>query len=63
VSSKIAGKSLHMLYNTLTGDWSCANGDGSNNFGQIPTVTSVALVGQPASKLPDNIIPKSCINM
>ncbi|MDD4963233.1 MAG: pilin [Gallionella sp.] len=63
VSNLIAGKSLHMLYNTFTGAWSCANGDGYNNLGQIPTVTSVALIGRPASKLPDNVIPKTCINM
>lgn len=63
VSKLIAGRSLHMLYNTLTGDWSCANGDGYNNLGQPPSVTSVALVGRPNSKLPDNIIPKSCSNM
>ncbi|MDD2777020.1 MAG: pilin [Gallionella sp.] len=58
VSRKIAGKTVHMLYNTMTGAWTCANGDGQNNLGAPVTAATSAIPGlQP---LPVNLLPKSC---
>lgn len=63
VSSKIATKKINFLYNALSGSWTCANGDGRNSAGSTgPTMlaTQTAQVGAPNSKLPTNILPKSC---
>ncbi|HUW75066.1 MAG TPA: pilin [Gallionella sp.] len=63
------GASVHMFYNTVSGSWTCANGDASAdptiaatvaNTGTTtaPTAGSVAAVG--AGGLPTAILPKSC---
>jgi len=72
VSSKITGKSVHMYYNPVSGSWSCGNGDASNDDGTaiaavdagaaptVPLATVIAAVGAVATKIPDNVLPKSC---
>ncbi len=57
VSSKIAGLSVHMTYNPITGGWSCANGTGANDT-TTPSVATSSVIG--ASPLPLNLLPKSC---
>lgn len=61
VSSKIAGKSVHMLYNTITGAWTCANGDGQKDLGLTVTAATVATPGLIPGRLPTNLISKSCL--
>lgn len=59
VSNKIGGKSIHMDYNQMTGSWTCANGDDSND--QTPTTTATSAVpGAAATLLPTNLLSKSC---
>ncbi|MFY9259238.1 MAG: pilin [Gallionella sp.] len=62
VNNKIASKKIHMLYNPVTGSWTCANGDGANDVGTDPATTPnvTALIGALNSRLPVNLVPKSC---
>jgi type IV pilus assembly protein PilA len=70
VSTKISGLKVHMYYNPNTGSWTCANGDAANDNGATiatteattptPATTVVAAIGGSATKLPDNVLPKSC---
>ncbi len=61
VSSKIAGKSVHMNYNNITGSWYCANGDDSNESTTAATTAAQSAVpGAAATLLPTNLLPKSC---
>ncbi len=64
VSSKIAGRKIHFLYNGLSGSWTCANGDAINSYGVTgPTMpaTAVAIPGGILNtRLPNNLVPKSC---
>ena len=57
VSSKIQSLFVHMTYNTVTGGWSCANGNGANDT-TTPSATTSSVIG--ASPLPTNLLPKSC---
>jgi type IV pilus assembly protein PilA len=63
VSGKIAGKSVHMNYNNLTGSWYCANGDAAAE----PTVSATAATdtAKPSTTastlLPSTLLPKSCL--
>jgi type IV pilus assembly protein PilA len=62
------GASVHMYYNVVTGGWSCANGDATNDIpiatviGAAPAtaLTYVAVLGPATSQLPTSILPKSC---
>ena len=66
------GLNVHMFYNTITGSWTCANGNAANDptiattvqnsaiAGAPPTVNSVAAAGPVATQLPQNIVPKAC---
>lgn len=54
VSSKIAGKQVHMGYNVTSGAWTCANGIDTG------TVSTAAAVPNPGTGLPTNLLPKSC---
>lgn len=66
------GLNVHMFYNTVTGSWTCANGDGSADpaiaatvanaaaAGTAPTAGSVAVPGPVATQLPTAILPKAC---
>jgi type IV pilus assembly protein PilA len=69
VAGTALGSSVHLFYNTVTGNWSCANGDATKdplivatvaNIGTAaaPTANSVAVVG--VNLLPVAILPKSC---
>ncbi len=61
VASKIAGKSVHMNYNNLSGAWYCANGDDTNEATiAATTVTQSAVAGAAATLLPLNLLSKSC---
>ena len=67
-----AGLNVHMFYNTVTGSWTCANGDASQDAtiaqtvqnaaiaGAPPTKYSVAIPGLATSQLPTSILPKAC---
>lgn len=69
-SARISGKAVHMYYNPVSGSWSCANGDASNDdptaisavnvITPKPAANAVAMSG--ASSLPDNVLPKSCLH-
>jgi type IV pilus assembly protein PilA len=69
ISSRLVGASnialsVHMMYNSVTGAWTCANGDGANDPTAAAIITagsgtpSVAVAG--ANPIPANILPKSC---
>jgi hypothetical protein len=59
VSSKIAGKIVHMNYNNVSGSWYCANGDDSGEASIAGTTAAQsAVVG--TGGLPQNLLPKSC---
>ncbi len=61
VSSKIAGKSIHMNYNNLTGGWFCANGNDANEATVTGTTASQSAVpGAAASLLPKTLLSKAC---
>ncbi len=61
VSSKIAGKSVHMNYNNVTGGWFCANGDDANeSTTAATTATQSAVPGAAATLLPTTLLPKAC---
>ncbi len=62
ISSRLLGTnplSVHMMFNPVTGSWSCANGDGSaDDFTSVVTASSVALTG--TNQIPPSVLPKSC---
>jgi len=52
---------VHMMYNVISGSWSCANGDVSKDLAASSVSTSgtdVAIVG--LNTIPASILPKSC---
>ncbi len=60
VSSKIAGKAVHMNYNNVSGSWYCANGtESAEPTIAATTSTQTAIAG--ANGLPVNLLSKSCI--
>jgi type IV pilus assembly protein PilA len=76
VSAKLlnagTGLKVHMYYNPVSGSWTCANGDAANDnttdiasvdqssSPTVPVGTVSAGVGANGTKLPDNVLPKSC---
>ena len=52
--------SVHMMYNTVSGSWTCANGNAANDLAvSAPQVAgSVATLG--TNPIPTSILPKSC---
>ncbi|OGT04567.1 MAG: hypothetical protein A2143_03160 [Gallionellales bacterium RBG_16_57_15] len=62
LTNNVAGNvpmSVHMMYNPVSGSWSCANGTVSADVAASAAVaTSVAQVG--ANPIPTSILPKSC---
>ena len=72
VSSKLlnggVGVKVHMYYNPTNGSWTCANGDAANTNGTTiaqvnattPGSTVVAVLGALTTRIPDNVLPKSC---
>ena len=72
VTGTANGASVHLFYNTVSGSWTCANGDATadptilqtvanaNGAGVAPTAKSVAALGAATTLLPANILPKSC---
>jgi type IV pilus assembly protein PilA len=51
--------SVHMMFNPVTGTWSCANGDGSADvIASAAVATDVAVDG--ANQIPSSIMPKAC---
>ena len=52
--------SVHMLYNPVSGAWTCANGDASAEP-LIAAITTSATAASPgANIIPPNVLPKSC---
>jgi type IV pilus assembly protein PilA len=71
VAGTTNGASVHMFYNTVSGSWSCANGDATldptiattvanTSTTATPTPLSVAVVGATTTLLATAILPKSC---
>jgi len=67
ISSKLVvggvATSVHMMYNPISGAWTCANGEADQDPAASAIIaaavgTEVALVG--ANPIPANILPKSC---
>lgn len=53
--------SVHMYYNPVSGSWTCANGDATNDVAVASaTASSVAALGPTTTLLLPNILPKSC---
>ncbi len=51
--------SVHMMFNTITGYWTCANGDATADPAIVDeTSDSAAIAG--ANGIPDPLLPKSC---
>ena len=64
LTGSVTGKtplSVHMMYNPISGTWSCANGIVDKDVvttGLATTGTDVALTG--SNPIPSSILPKSC---
>jgi type IV pilus assembly protein PilA len=66
ISSRLLGAnplSVHMMYNPVSGAWTCANGDGSADADASTVIAAgvgneVAQVG--ANTIPTSVLPKSC---
>jgi type IV pilus assembly protein PilA len=52
--------SVHMMFNPITGSWTCANGDATADP-DIIAATSVSVATAGAHRIPDAVLPKSCI--
>jgi type IV pilus assembly protein PilA len=53
--------SVHMMYNPISGSWSCANGGVDKDVATGSLATTGGDVAQPgASPIPASILPKSC---
>ena len=58
--SSAGALSVHMMFNTITASWTCANGDATADPDIIDaTSASVATVG--TNGIPDAVLPKSCV--
>jgi type IV pilus assembly protein PilA len=76
VNSKLlsgtTGLQVHMYYNPVSGSWTCANGDATNDDGTLlgavvssgatttPPQGSVAKDGAATTTIPASILPKAC---
>ena len=63
VSGSSTPLSVHMMYNPVSGSWTCANGDVSADAAASAIITAavgteVAQVG--ANTIPTSVLPKSC---
>ena len=64
ISSKLVGTgpvalSVHMMYNSVSGSWTCANGNGSADV--VASSVVATDVAQPGTNpIPTAILPKSC---
>ena len=56
----LAPLSVHMFYNSVSGSWSCQNGDTSADPAAVSTGLEVAMVGPGGTTIPSNVLPKSC---
>ena len=52
--------SVHMMFNTITASWTCANGDATGDP-DIITATSASVATAGANGIPDRALPKSCV--
>ena len=52
--------SVHMMFNTITGSWTCANGDATADPAII-AATSASVATSGANGIPDAVLPKSCV--
>ncbi len=62
VSSKIAGRKVHLTYNHITGAWTCRNGAGAGDIAGTSTAGTSAVAGADAAGggMPLTLLPKSC---
>ncbi len=64
VSSKIAGRVVHLTYNHVTGAWTCTNGPDTADVAATATAGTSAVAtadsGAAGSGLPATLLPKSC---
>jgi type IV pilus assembly protein PilA len=51
---------VHMYYNSISGAWTCANGDASADVISTTAATEKALPGATLTQIPPNVLPKSC---
>ena len=58
--SNAGALSVHMMFNTVTGFWTCANGDATADS-DIVTATSVSVTTAGANGIPPSVLPKSCV--
>ena len=58
--SNAGALSVHMMFNTITGSWTCANGDATADP-DITTATSASVATAGANGIPTSILPKSCV--
>ncbi len=56
-SSLIKNKQVHMMYNVVSGSWSCADGDDTND---ATGATSATLAVAGANGIGAGILPKAC---
>lgn len=52
--------SVHMMFNTITGFWTCANGDATHDP-IITAATSASEATAGANGIPPPVLPKSCV--
>jgi type IV pilus assembly protein PilA len=52
--------SVHMMFNTITGFWTCANGDATHEP-IITAATSASVATAGANGIPFSVLPKSCV--
>jgi type IV pilus assembly protein PilA len=58
--STAAALSVHMMFNTITGSWTCANGDATADP-IITTATSASVATAAANGIPPSVLLKSCV--
>jgi type IV pilus assembly protein PilA len=49
--------SVHLLYNPITGSWTCANGDATTD---VDPAVSNTIATPGANQIPPNVLPKAC---
>jgi type IV pilus assembly protein PilA len=60
LTSTAGALSVHMMFNTINGSWTCANGDATGDpIITAATSASVAIAG--SNGIPPSVLPKTCL--